>query len=119
VTESSSAACSQQCEYGAGEGPCHDHGVTSILQHNAQFLYHNNDVSFFSVCAQAYSGPPKLVVFGGRGFVGSAVCKEALNTGLHVVAISPSGGFGLKIKRLTFFKRLGSMHVYGLWCFCG
>eukprot|EP00882_Tetradesmus_deserticola_P006043 GHRQ01006361.1.p1 GENE.GHRQ01006361.1~~GHRQ01006361.1.p1 ORF type:complete len:294 (+),score=98.79 GHRQ01006361.1:156-1037(+) len=38
-----------------------------------------------------YSGPPKLVVFGGRGFVGSAVCKQALNTGLHVVAISPSG----------------------------
>lgn len=43
------------------------------------------------MCTQAYSGPPKLIVFGGRGFVGSAVCKEALNTGLHVVAISPSG----------------------------
>jgi len=40
---------------------------------------------------QAPAGPPKLVVFGGRGFVGSAVCKEALKTGLHVVSITPSG----------------------------
>lgn len=38
-----------------------------------------------------YVGPPKLIVFGGRGFVGSAVCKQALNTGLHVMAISRSG----------------------------
>jgi hypothetical protein len=30
-------------------------------------------------------------VFGGRGFVGSAVCQEALKTGLNVVSISPSG----------------------------
>lgn len=36
---------------------------------------------------------PKLVVFGGRGFVGSHIVQEALNTGLHVVAISRSGGF--------------------------
>lgn len=34
---------------------------------------------------------PKLVVLGGRGFVGSQVCKEALNTGLQVVGISRSG----------------------------
>jgi hypothetical protein len=34
---------------------------------------------------------PRLVVFGGRGFVGSHICKEALGTGLHVVGISPSG----------------------------
>jgi glutamate dehydrogenase/leucine dehydrogenase len=59
------------------------------------FAHHNSAVpSFLCICVyvQAYSGPPKLVVFGGRGFVGSAVCKEALSTGLHVVAISPSGG---------------------------
>jgi hypothetical protein len=37
------------------------------------------------------TGPPKLIVFGGRGFLGSAVCREALRTGLHVVSISPSG----------------------------
>lgn len=37
---------------------------------------------------------PTLIVFGGRGFVGSAVCEEALNTGLEVVSISPSGAFG-------------------------
>lgn len=40
---------------------------------------------------QAPAGPPKLLVFGGRGFVGSAICKEALKTGLHVVSITPSG----------------------------
>jgi len=41
--------------------------------------------------ASSYAGPPKIVVFGGRGFVGSAVCREALRTGLHVVAVSPAG----------------------------
>lgn len=37
-----------------------------------------------------YDGPPKLVVFGGNGFVGTRVCEEALNTGLAVVSISRS-----------------------------
>lgn len=35
---------------------------------------------------------PKLVVFGGRGFVGSHILQEALNTGLHVISVSRSGG---------------------------
>ena len=39
----------------------------------------------------SYDGPPKLVVFGGNGFVGTRVCEEALNTGLAVVSISRSG----------------------------
>ena len=34
---------------------------------------------------------PKVVVFGGRGFVGSYVCQEALRSGLRVVGISRSG----------------------------
>ncbi|GAX72766.1 hypothetical protein CEUSTIGMA_g222.t1 [Chlamydomonas eustigma] len=34
---------------------------------------------------------PKIVVFGGRGFVGSHICKEALNSGLKVIGISRSG----------------------------
>lgn len=34
---------------------------------------------------------PTLVVLGGRGFVGSAVCHEALATGMHVVGLSRSG----------------------------
>lgn len=34
---------------------------------------------------------PKLVVFGGNGFVGSKVCEEALRTGLGVVSINRSG----------------------------
>lgn len=33
----------------------------------------------------------KLVIFGGRGFVGSHVCKEALSTGMHIMAISRGG----------------------------
>eukprot|EP00798_Chlamydomonas_sp_ICE-L_P005825 gene5825-6110_t len=35
--------------------------------------------------------PTKLFVFGGRGFVGSHVCKEAVSSGLEVVSISRSG----------------------------
>ncbi|KAK9816943.1 hypothetical protein WJX72_007264 [[Myrmecia] bisecta] len=37
------------------------------------------------------SGLPRLVVFGGNGFVGSRVCEQALKTGLSVVSISRSG----------------------------
>ncbi len=36
-------------------------------------------------------GLPKLLVFGGNGFVGSRVCEEALKTGLDVVSINRSG----------------------------
>lgn len=46
--------------------------------------------------AQVPSGPPKLVVFGGRGYVGSYICKEALNTGLGVLSISKSGKWALQ-----------------------
>ena len=38
-----------------------------------------------------YEGPPKLVVFGGNGFVGTRVCEEALQTGLSVVSVNRSG----------------------------
>lgn len=41
--------------------------------------------------ASQQSVMPKIVVFGGRGFVGSHICQEALSTGLHVVSISRSG----------------------------
>lgn len=40
---------------------------------------------------QAFTGMPKLVIFGGNGFVGSRVCEEALKTGLSVVSINRSG----------------------------
>ena len=36
-------------------------------------------------------GPPKILVFGGNGFVGSRVCEEAVKTGLGVVSINRSG----------------------------
>ncbi|KAI8106752.1 hypothetical protein M9434_001406 [Picochlorum sp. BPE23] len=34
---------------------------------------------------------PKVVVFGGSGFVGSKVCQQAINMGLDVVSVSRSG----------------------------
>lgn len=36
-------------------------------------------------------GPGKVVVLGGNGFVGSAVCKEAIQQGLIVTSINRSG----------------------------
>ncbi len=36
-------------------------------------------------------GPPKILVFGGNGFVGSRVCEEAVKTGLSVVSVNRSG----------------------------
>lgn len=45
--------------------------------------------------AETVSVPPppseKLLVFGGNGFVGSHICKEALERGLSVASISRSG----------------------------
>ena len=38
-----------------------------------------------------YTGPPRLLVFGGNGFVGTRVCQQALETGLSVVSISRGG----------------------------
>ena len=39
----------------------------------------------------AAPGLPRVLVFGGNGFVGSRVCEEALKTGLEVVSINRSG----------------------------
>lgn len=36
-------------------------------------------------------GAPRLVVFGGNGFVGSRITEEAVRTGLPVVSISRRG----------------------------
>ncbi|GBG70473.1 hypothetical protein CBR_g6602 [Chara braunii] len=33
----------------------------------------------------------KLVVFGGNGFVGSHICREALSRGIHVTSVNRSG----------------------------
>ncbi|CAL8467766.1 g7304 [Coccomyxa elongata] len=45
----------------------------------------------FSQQPEEFMGPPKLVIFGGNGFVGSRVCEEALKTGLSVVSVNRSG----------------------------
>ena len=39
----------------------------------------------------AAPGLPRVLVFGGNGFVGSRVCEEALKTGLEVVSVNRSG----------------------------
>ncbi|KAG2497539.1 hypothetical protein HYH03_004286 [Edaphochlamys debaryana] len=39
----------------------------------------------------ASAGAPKVVVFGGRGFVGSNICKEAASHGLSVLGVSRGG----------------------------
>lgn len=45
--------------------------------------------------AETVNVPPppteKLLVLGGNGFVGSHVCREALNLGLNVASLSRSG----------------------------
>ncbi|KAK9828046.1 hypothetical protein WJX81_004543 [Elliptochloris bilobata] len=43
------------------------------------------------MAAEPAPGLPRLLVFGGNGFVGSRVCEEALKTGLEVVSINRSG----------------------------
>ena len=40
---------------------------------------------------ETFMGQPKLLIFGGSGFVGSRVCEEALKTGLPVVSVNRSG----------------------------
>lgn len=35
--------------------------------------------------------PPTILVFGGNGFVGSAVCEEVVRTGLRAVSVNRSG----------------------------
>lgn len=38
----------------------------------------------------------KLVVLGGNGFVGSAICKEAVSRGINVLSLNRSGAPGVK-----------------------
>ncbi|KAK8550598.1 hypothetical protein V6N13_119114 [Hibiscus sabdariffa] len=49
--------------------------------------------------AETVNVPPppseKLLVLGGNGFVGSHICREALNRGLSVASLSRSGGSSL------------------------
>lgn len=44
-----------------------------------------------ATAGNSYAGPPKLVIFGGNGFVGSRVTEEAVKTGLSVVSVSRRG----------------------------
>ncbi|TYJ32879.1 hypothetical protein E1A91_A05G066200v1 [Gossypium mustelinum] len=61
--------------------------------------------------AETVNVPPppseKLVVLGGNGFVGSHICREALNRGLAVASLSRSGGSSLHdswAKNVTWHK---------------
>ncbi|KAL4332924.1 hypothetical protein GQ457_07G037220 [Hibiscus cannabinus] len=61
--------------------------------------------------AETVNVPPppseKLLVLGGNGFVGSHICREALNRGLSVASLSRSGGSSLHdswAKNVTWHK---------------
>ncbi|KAG4198015.1 hypothetical protein ERO13_A05G062866v2 [Gossypium hirsutum] len=61
--------------------------------------------------AETVNVPPppseKLLVLGGNGFVGSHICREALNRGLAVASLSRSGGSSLHdswAKNVTWHK---------------
>ncbi|KAA3489840.1 catalytic/coenzyme binding protein [Gossypium australe] len=61
--------------------------------------------------AETVNVPPppseKLLVLGGNGFVGSHICREALNCGLAVASLSRSGGSSLHdswAKNVTWHK---------------
>ena len=66
---------------------------------------------------------PKVVVVGGNGFVGTAVCEQALSSGMSVVAINRSGApaagtgeWGAKVewvKADVFDKDAWSHHCEG------
>uniref|UniRef100_A0A2P2JMR8 NAD-dependent epimerase/dehydratase domain-containing protein n=1 Tax=Rhizophora mucronata TaxID=61149 RepID=A0A2P2JMR8_RHIMU len=57
--------------------------------------YNKVDETFKVEEAETVDVPPppteKLLVLGGNGFVGSNVCREALNRGLSVASLSRSG----------------------------
>ncbi|CAK9179630.1 unnamed protein product, partial [Ilex paraguariensis] len=62
---------------------------------NARFLsteFNKTDEPFRVEEAETINMPPlpteKLLVLGGNGFVGSHVCKEALDLGLSVASLS-------------------------------
>ncbi|CAK5277397.1 unnamed protein product [Mycena citricolor] len=52
----------------------------------------NNSPRWIKFLPEAFMLPPaRVVVFGGNGFIGSAVCRAALARGLEVTSISSSG----------------------------
>uniref|UniRef100_A0A7S3GJY7 NAD-dependent epimerase/dehydratase domain-containing protein n=1 Tax=Palpitomonas bilix TaxID=652834 RepID=A0A7S3GJY7_9EUKA len=65
----------------------------------------------------------KVLVTGGNGFVGSAVCRAALSKGLHVISVNRSGRPNLKgdwvdkvvwVKADTLEKEQWSSHLEGV-----
>ncbi|KAE8735920.1 zinc finger CCCH domain-containing protein 18-like [Hibiscus syriacus] len=69
--------------------------------------------------AETTNVPPpseKLLVLGGNGFVGSHICREALNRGLNVSGLSRSGGSSLHdswAKNVTWHK--GNLLSFESW----
>ncbi|XP_076930706.1 uncharacterized protein At1g32220, chloroplastic-like [Bidens hawaiensis] len=49
------------------------------------------DTNSRTIDVEAYIKPEKLVVLGGSGFVGSAICKAAASRGIEVISLSRSG----------------------------
>ncbi|KAM7459644.1 hypothetical protein LguiA_036638 [Lonicera macranthoides] len=73
--------------------------TTTVASRNGRFLSTDSsnkvDEPFKVEEAETVNVPPppteKLLVLGGNGFVGSHVCKEALDRGLSVASLSRSG----------------------------
>ncbi|WCJ25450.1 NAD(P)-binding Rossmann-fold superfamily protein [Euphorbia peplus] len=69
----------------------------AVLKHERSLSSSSNRVDGTSKVPEAetveFSPPPteRLLVLGGNGFVGSHICKEALNHGLSVSSLSRSG----------------------------
>ena len=71
---------------------CSSVDVLSFFCPMSHEMPQHDDRPFMSSCLQeTFMGQPKLLVFGGSGFVGSRVCEEALKTGLPVVSVNRSG----------------------------
>ncbi|KAL6501505.1 hypothetical protein OROGR_026638 [Orobanche gracilis] len=49
----------------------------------------NSDISTIDVVAEVKT--ERIVVLGGSGFVGSAICKAAVSKGIEVISLSRSG----------------------------
>ncbi|KAL9992456.1 putative NAD(P)-binding domain, NAD(P)-binding domain superfamily [Helianthus debilis subsp. tardiflorus] len=49
------------------------------------------DTNSFTIDVEANIKAERLVVLGGSGFVGSAICKAAVSRGIEVISLSRSG----------------------------
>ncbi|CAN6581080.1 unnamed protein product [Malus baccata var. baccata] len=64
---------------------------TSLLHHRYGEVNVKTDFNSATIDVVADVKPERVVVLGGTGFVGSAICKAAVSRGIEVVSVSRSG----------------------------